>query len=367
MADIRTSVHRLGDHGQSVWVDHFSRSFLERGELRALIRDGVRGVTFNATTLRAGIADSDAYDLQVRQLLLEVAGTKELFLELICPDFRAACDEMRDVWVQGGGSDGCVSLDLDPHSAYDAEAMIAEAAHLHAMIARPNLLVSIPATKPGVLAVEETIAMGIPVNVTQLCSLERHRAVVEAYMRGLRRLQQTGGDLRHVASVASFPVSRVDAEADRRLHELGGHGGPRGTLAIANAKLAYQNYKSLFAGEPWNRLLQAGATAQRCVWAADPGLHDVSYVEALIGPDTVSAMSRETVAAFLDHGQVAATLEEDIDGAWRRLDALEQAGVDYADIADTVEREGVARCISAFDQLFVEIERKREAMLAGRL
>ena len=369
MPQIRTHIDRLGDHGQSVWVDYLSRSFLERGELGALIRDGVRGVTSNPTIFQGAIAEGDAYDQQLRQLVLE-AEPKEVFLELACRDIRAACDELRPAWDHGAGMNGWVSLEVDPHLAYDSEATIAEATRLHAMVERPNLFVKIPATKPGVLAIEETIAREIPVNVTLLFSLERHRAVGEAYLRGLRRLREAGGDLRRVASVASFFVSRVDTEADRRLEELGGHVELKGTLAIANAKLAYQTYKDLFAGDEWSELIKEGASAQRCLWAStstkDPGFRDVRYVEELIGPETIDTMPRDTVAAFLDHGEVAATLEDDIDGARRTLEAFEQAGVDYAVVTETLEHEGVERFASSFDDLFADVQAKREAMLAGR-
>lgn len=370
MASTRTTVQRLGDHGQSVWVDYLSRPFLVEGGLAGLIGDGVRGVTSNPTIFQGAIAEGDAYDEQLRQLLLEIEQPKEVFLELACRDIRAACDALLPVWDHGTGMNGWVSLEVDPHLAYDAEATIAEAGRLHAMVDRPNLYVKIPATKPGVLAIEETVAHAIPVNVTLLFSLDRHRAVGEAYLRGLRRLRESGGDLRGVASVASFFVSRVDSEADRRLEELGGHDELKAKLAIANARLAYQTYKELFSGSEWSELARAGASAQRCLWAStstkDPDLRDVRYVEALIGPETIDTMPRETVGAFLDHGKIAATLEQELDDARATLEAFAQAGIDYEDLTDTLERDGVKRFADSFDALFAEVEAKREAMLAGR-
>ena len=370
MAETRTRFQRLGDHGQSVWVDYLSRPFLEHGELAALARDGVRGVTSNPTIFHGAIADSDAYDAQLRELWPHEPEPKEAFLALACRDIRAACDELRPYWDDGGGQQGWVSLEVDPHLAYDADATIAEATRLHAMVERPNLYVKIPATEPGLVAIEETIAREIPVNVTLLFSLERHREVGEAYLRGLRRLRAEGGDLHRVASVASFFVSRVDTEADRRLAELGGPETLRGTLAIANAKLAYQTFKQTFSGGEWSKLVRDGASAQRCLWAStstkDPQLRDVRYVEELIGPETVNTMPRETAAAFLDHGEVAATLEQDIDGARRTLEAFEHAGVDYADLTATLEREGVQRFADSFDQLFADVRAKHGALVARR-
>ena len=370
MRETRTTVDRLGDHGQSVWVDYLSRSLLSDGGLAELIRDGVRGVTSNPTTFQGAIAEGDAYDEQLRQLPPEIAEPEDVFLELACRDIRTACDELLPAWDHGTGMNGWVSLEVDPHLAYDAEATIAEATRLHAMVDRPNLYVKIPATKPGLLAIEETIAREIPVNVTLLFSLERHREVGDAYLRGLWRLREAGGDLRRVASVASFFVSRVDSEADRRLERLGGHDELKGSLAIANAKLAYQTYKELFSGQAWSELAREGANAQRCLWAStstkDPSLRDVRYVEALIGPETIDTMPRETLAAFLDHGEIAATLEQDLEDARTTLEAFEQAGVDYDDLTDTLEREGVKRFADSFDALFADVEAKREAMLAGR-
>jgi transaldolase len=368
MAQSKTRLHRLRDHGQSAWVDYLSRDLIRTGELAALVRDGVTGVTSNPTILQGAIADSDAYDAQLTVLANEDIDPKDAFLTLARDDIRAACDELRPSWDHGAGRDGWVSLEVDPHLAYDAEATIAEATRLHAMVERPNLFVKIPATEPGLLAIEETIAREIPVNVTLCFSIERHRAVCDAYLRGLRRLREQGGDLRRVASVASFFVSRVDTEADRRLDELGGHAELRGTLAIANAKLAYRTYQEVFAGEEWTELAREGASSQRCLWAStstkDPAYGDVRYVEQLIGPETVNTMPRETIAAFLDHGEVGNTLTADVDAARRTLEAFAAAGIDYDDVTATLERDGVKRFAESFDRLFDDVERKRRALVA---
>ena len=368
MAETKTRLHRLRDHGQSAWVDYLSRPFVRDGDLAELVRQGVTGVTSNPTIFQGAIADSDAYDAQLTVLANEDLGPKDAFLTLARDDIRAACDELRPAWDHGSGRDGWVSLEVDPHLAYDAEATIAEATRLHAMVERPNLYVKIPATEPGLIAIEETIAREIPVNVTLCFSIERHRAVCEAYLRGLRRLREQGGDLRRVASVASFFVSRVDTEADRRLGEIGGHDELRGTLAIANARLAYRTYQEVFSGDEWSQLALEGASSQRCLWAStstkDPAYSDVRYVEQLIGPETVDTMPPDTIAAFLDHGEVGETLTADVDAAARTLEAFARAGVDYDDVTATLERDGVQRFADSFDQLFEDVERKRHALTA---
>jgi transaldolase len=364
-----TPLQQLADHGQSVWIDFLSRQFLQEGGLAELVDEGIKGVTSNPTIFQGAIADGDAYDEQLREVLQSETEPKEVFLQLACRDIRAACDELRRVHDEGSGRDGWVSLEVDPSLADDTEATTAEAARLHAMIERPNLFVKIPATKAGLPAIEESIARGIPINVTLIFSLERHGEVAEAYLRGLERLVEDGGDPNRLASVASFFVSRVDTEADRRLDEIGGHDELKGTLAIANAKLAYQTYKELFSGERWETLASRGATTQRCLWAStstkNPDYRDVLYVEELIGAETVNTMPRETVRAFQDHGRVQDTLERDVEGARRTLEAFEAAGIAYDDVVDTVEREGVEKFAKSFADLFAHVESKRDAMVAA--
>ena len=260
-------------------------------------------------------------------------------------------------------------MEVDPRLAYDTEATTAEAERLHALIDRPNLLVKIPATKPGLPAIEDMIAKGKSINVTLIFSLERYREVAEAYIRGLERLVAGGGSPRHVASVASFFVSRVDTEADRRLAEISGHDDLKGRLAVANAKLAYQEYKQLFSGERWDFLASKGATPQRCLWAStstkNPAYPDVMYVDELIGPDTVNTMPEETIEAFQDHGKVAATLEQGLEEARSLLDELAAAGVDYDDVTETLEREGVQKFEDSFVELLEGIRASSRALVAA--
>ena len=364
-----TPLHQLADQGQSVWIDFLSRKFVKEGELAALIREGVVGATSNPTIFQAAIADGNAYDEQIKEVTAVESDPKEIFLALARDDIRDACDEFRAVWDDGDGKDGWVSLEVDPNLAHDTDSTIAEAARLHAMVERPNLLVKIPATRAGLPAIEESIAAGIPVNVTLIFSLQRHREVAEAYLRGLRRLIDGGGDAGKVASVASFFVSRVDTEADRRLDEIGGPAELKGKLAIANAKLAYVTYQELFSGPDWDALAAAGATPQRCLWAStstkNPEYRDVIYVEELIGPDTVNTMPRETVEAFQDHGNAKPTLAQDLDGARRTLDAFAAAGIDYDDVVATLEREGVEKFSKSFKDLLDGIAGKRDALVAA--
>jgi len=366
----QTPLQQLQAHGQSVWIDFLSRPFVEGGELAGLVRQGVTGVTSNPTIFQGAIAEGDAYDDQLREVLQNESDPKEVFLALARNDIRRACDLLRDEWSRGGADrDGWVSLEVHPTLAEDTEATAAEAARLHEMVERPNLFVKIPATKPGLPAIEDSIARGIPINVTLIFSLERHREVAQAYIAGLRRLIESGGDPSAVASVASFFVSRVDTEADKRLDEIGGHDHLKGKLAIANAKLAYRTYEEMFSGPDWEELEAKGATPQRCLWAStstkNPEYRDVLYVEELIGPHTVNTMPRETVKAFLDHGNVEETLTRDVDGAKRVLEEIGEAGVDYDDVVETLEREGVEKFTKSFDELLEGIEAKRDAMVAA--
>jgi transaldolase len=367
-----TPLHQLAEQGQSVWIDYLSRTFVQGGDLEGLIRDGVVGVTSNPTIFQGAIAEGDAYDEQIKELTATESEPKEIFLGLARDDIRAACDELRGIWSHppdGNGKDGWVSLEVDPNLAHDTQATIDEAARLHALVDRPNVLIKIPATREGLSAIEETVAAGIPVNVTLIFSLERHREVAEAYIRGLQRLVDGGGDASKVASVASFFVSRVDTEADRRLDEVGGHDELKGTLAIANAKLAYATYQEIFSGDAWERLAAAGATPQRCLWAStstkNPEYRDVIYVEELVGPDTVNTMPRETVEAVMDHARIERTLDRDVDGARRTLDAFAAAGIEYEDVVETLEREGVEKFAKSFRDLFADLEAKRDQLVAA--
>ncbi len=363
-------LHDLAGFGQSPWVDHLSRTFVGEGELGELVDLGVVGVTSNPTIFAAAISEGDAYDDQLRELLSDTDDDKEIFLQLARDDVRAACDVLAPVFDRGDSTrDGWVSLEVDPNLAYDTAKTSAEAKRLHGLVERQNLFVKIPGTEPGLKAIEETIAAEIPVNVTLLFSLERHRAAAQAYLRGLRRLRDNGGDLRKVASVASFFVSRVDTEADKRLDEIGGHDDLKGKLAIANAKLAYQSYKEIFQGPEWDELVGAGGSPQRCLWAStstkNPAYRDVIYVEELIGPETVNTMPEQTIRDFEDHGRAQSTLDSGVDEARRTLERFAEAGVDYEDVVKVLEDEGVQKFADSFKELLASVAEKRHALVAG--
>jgi transaldolase len=368
MAESR--LQQLSKLGQSVWIDYLSRRLLRGGGLAELIRDhAVVGVTSNPTIFQKAISEGDAYDEQLREVLAEEDDAKEIFLRLAVKDVQDACDLLRPVWDERGGKDGYVSIEVDPNLAYDTDATIAEAQRLHELVERPNCFVKIPATAPGLPAIEEMIARGKKINVTLIFSLKRYAEVVEAYLGGLERLIEAGGEPDRVASVASFFVSRVDTEADRRLDEAGAPDDVKGKLAVANAKLAYERYKELFAGERWENLRDRGATTQRCLWAStstkNPAYSDVLYVDELIGPETVNTMPEETIDAFEDHGEVELTLERDVDEARRVFERVAEAGVDYDDVVDTLEREGVQKFSDSFAELLEGVRAKRGELVSA--
>jgi transaldolase len=358
---------QLSALGQSVWIDFLSRDLLDSGALARAIRDdAVVGVTSNPTIFAKALSRGDHYD---GQLASRGGGNaKRIFLALAMRDVANACDLLRAVWQQTEGRDGYVSIEVDPTLADHTEATIEEATQLHDAIAKPNLLVKIPATHAGLGAIEEMTARGRSINVTLIFSLSRHRQVIEAYLAGLERLIAAGGDPSRVHSVASFFVSRVDTETDRRLDELG-RDDLRTRLGIANAKLAYQQYKELFQGERWASLGARGATKQRCLWAStstkDPSLRDTLYVEELIGPQTISTMPADTIRAFQDHGRVDLTVESGLEEAQHLFNQLYAAGVDYEDVVETLEREGIEKFVASFDELLKGIAEKRERLTAA--
>jgi transaldolase len=366
----KSPLHQLADHGQSVWIDFLSRRLLHTGELARMMRDdAVVGVTSNPTIFQKAISQGDAYDDQLRELVETLDDPKEIYLRLTHDDVTEACDLLRPVWDEGHGKDGYVSWEVDPNLAYDYDATLAEAKRLHGLADRPNLHVKIPATKPGLGAIEDMIALGKNINVTLIFSLERHKEVMEAYVRGLERLVESGGDPSKVASVASYFVSRVDTETDKRLDAIDGHDHLKGKLGIANSKLAYQNYKAFFHGPRWEALAAKGATAQRCLWAStsvkNPAYRDVMYVEELIGPETVNTMPQETIEAFQDHGRVADTLEQGLDEAHRLFEDLAAAGIDYDDVVRVLEEEGVQKFIDSFAELLDGVQSKKHELVGA--
>ena len=365
-------LHELYEAGVSPWIDSVSREMLDTGDLARLMKeDAIVGVTSNPTIFQKALATGEWYDEQLTELLKTEDDPTEIFLRLAMEDIRRACDLMRPIWDGGQGEDGYVSLEVDPTLAYDREATFEQAMRLHEEVDRPNLFVKIPATVPGLAAIEDCIAKGKSINVTLIFSLERYAAVAEAYIRGLERLVAGGGDPSKVASVASFFVSRVDTEGDRRLDEIGGQATRlKGKLAIANAKLAYRHWQETFAGPRWEFLAAKGATSQRCLWAStstkNPEYRDVMYVEELIGPKTVNTMPAETVVAFQDHGAVEpGSILEGVAEARKLIERLAELGVDYDDVVLTLEAEGVQKFADSFQELLDGIRAKREQLAAA--
>jgi transaldolase len=360
----KSRLHQLAERGQSVWIDFLSREFVHGGELRRMVdEDAVTGITSNPTIFQQAISRGHDYDEQLKELLGTTDDPVEVFFGLAADDVRDACDVLRRIWDDTNGRDGFVSLEVDPTLAYKTEETLEQAIALHDQVARPNVLVKIPATVAGLPAIEESIARGVSINITLIFSVDRYRAVVEAYLRGLERLVEAGGDPLRVASVASFFVSRIDTEADRRLEE-NGNAALQGKLGVANAKLAYRHFQDAFAGVRWEALAAKGATVQRPLWAStstkNPAYRDTLYVEELIGPETVNTMPPETVQAFQDHGEVRGdTVLEGVDEAERLLDELRQVGVEYDDVVGTLEIEGVEKFVKSFDELIDGIRAKQ--------
>jgi transaldolase len=360
-------LHQLSALGQSVWIDYLSRELIESGALATAVdEDAVVGVTSNPSIFQKALAHGHVYDGQIAASSERDA--ESVFLSLALRDVAAACDLLRPVWERTDARDGYVSIEVEPTLAADTDATIAQATRFHEAIARPNLLVKIPAIDAGVPAIEEMTARGYSINVTLIFSLSRHREIAEAYLRGLERLVAAGGDPSRVHSVASFFVSRVDTETDRRLADVG-RDDLRGRLGIANAKLAYQQYKRAFADERWETLAARGATTQRCLWAStstkDPSLRDTLYVDELIGPETISTMPAETIRAFQDHGRVEVRLESDLEEARYLFNQLYAAGIDYDDVVATLEREGIDKFVASYNELLTRLADKRRRFAAA--
>jgi transaldolase len=364
----KSRLHELAARGQSIWYDTLSRDLIHTGGLKRMMdEDAVTGVTSNPTIFQKALSSGTAYDEDLKKLIAETDDPEQIFFSLALQDIRDACDVLKPAFDASNGVDGFVSMEVLPGLAYDTEGTFAQVQWISKEVERPNLYVKIPATMAGLPAIEDSIAHGTSINITLIFSLERYKAVVEAYLRGLERLIAGGGDPSKVASVASFFVSRVDTEADKRLE---GHPELQGKLAVANAKLAYQHYLDTFKGPRWEYLEGKGATKQRCLWAStstkNPAYRDVLYVEELIGPETVNTMPLETIEAFQDHGEIRGdTVLEGVDEARDLLEQLEKAGVSYDDVVETIEAEGVQKFADSFDQIIEEVRAKRGALAAA--
>jgi transaldolase len=351
-----TRLHQLfAQQGQSPWIDNLMRSYITTGRLHEMAADGIRGVTSNPTIFQKAIAGSADYDDEFADLITRES-VEDAYWDLVVDDVTHACGVLRSLYDESGGADGFVSLEVAPSLARDTERTIEAARNLHQRIALPNLMVKIPATGEGVPAIEKMISEGRNINVTLIFSLDRYDDVIEAYLRGLEAWVGGGGDPAQVHSVASFFVSRVDTEVDRRLEKLGEKGRALlGKAAVAQAKMAYQHFEKAFSGDRWATLRAQGAHRQRPLWAStstkNPAYPDLMYVESLIGPHTVDTMPDATVAAFMDHGVVARTVDQGVEEAQAHLDALAEVGIDMCQVAQLLEDEGVSSFSKSFDEL----------------
>ncbi len=350
---------RLSELGVSVWLDDLSRELLAGGELEKLIRDrAVVGVTTNPTIFASALAKGDRYEDQVRALAARGADVDTTVFEITTDDVRSACDVFMPVYEATDHVDGRVSIEVDPRLAHDTRRTVEAARSLASTVDRPNALIKIPATAEGIPAIAQVIGDGISVNVTLIFSLERYRAVMNAFLTGLEQAKASGKDLASIASVASFFVSRVDTEVDKRLDALGTDEAKqlRGKAGIANARLAYQAYEEVIGDERWKTLAAAGARVQRPLWAStgvkDPAYPDTMYVTELVAPDTVNTMPSKTLDAVADHGEIAGeTVRGRYDEARQVLDRLEALGIGYADVTDLLEREGVDKFEKSWAEL----------------
>jgi transaldolase len=352
------------EQGQSPWLDNLTRPYLRDGTLAGLVTRGVRGVTANPTIVARAIEASDAYDEQLQMLLSAGQTVEAAYWELAIDDVVHALEVLRPTFDASDGIDGLVSIEVAPACAFDTEASITAARALHERIHEPNLLVKIPATTQGVAAIRAMIGEGRSINVTLIFSLARYGEVLEAYLSGLEALAAHGGDLSSVRSVASFFVSRVDTEVDRRLEVLGSDDALalRGRAAVAQARLAYRLFRAAHSGERWERLAALGARVQRPLWAStstkNPGYPDTLYVDSLIGPHTVNTLPEKTMEAFEDHGTLARTIDAGTAAADDVLRELATVGVDMDDVGHTLEDQGIATFAASFDHVVGTLARK---------
>ncbi|MFE9996909.1 transaldolase [Streptomyces avermitilis] len=353
------NLERLSDEGVSIWLDDLSRKRITSGNLAELIEHKhVVGVTTNPSIFQAAIGSGEGYEEQLADLAVRGVTVDEAVRMMTTADVRAAADILRPVYDATGGRDGRVSIEVDPRLAHDTEATIAEAKQLAWLVDRPNVMIKIPATKAGLPAITEVIGLGISVNVTLIFSLERYREVMDAYLAGLERAQAAGIDLAGIHSVASFFVSRVDSEIDKRLAKAGTDDAPalKGKAALANARLAYEAYEEVFAGERWTALAPAGAHKQRPLWAStgvkDPAYKDTLYVDELVAPGTVNTMPEGTLNATADHGDIHGdTVTGGYAQARADLAAVERLGISYDEVVKQLEDEAVAKFEVAWGDL----------------
>lgn len=368
---MKNTTRQLYEIGQSVWYDNIQRSLLQNGELAGMIERGeIYGVTSNPSIFMKAITKSDEYDESLIPLINSDLSPEEIFFRLAIKDIQAATDLFSSLYQETNGDDGYVSLEVSPYIADDTQETLTQVNGIWEDVNRPNLLIKIPATKAGLPAIENAIFAGFNINVTLIFSLQRHKEVMESYIRGLERRVEAGFPIDTIASVASFFVSRVDTNVDNRLHKIIDAGGAEaekakklmGKAGIANARLAYNNYKQVFYNDRFLKLKEQGANVQRPLWAStstkNPDYRDVLYVEELIGPETVNTIPPRTLEAFLDHGVVEETIEKDLEGAKRTIEELESLGIVIDEVTDELLEQGVKSFADSFTELLEAIEER---------
>ena len=371
----------LHQQGQSVWYDNIDRAQLDSGQFKQMLaEDDIRGVTSNPTIFGKSISSGHAYDQQISQLISEGKDTDAIYEAVVIQDIRTVADLLRPVYDRTNGQDGYVSLEVSPDLSHDTEATLSEARRFWKMVARPNLMIKIPATTEGIPAIHTAISEGINVNVTLIFSMESYRNVTDAYISGLEERNARGEDISNIASVASFFVSRVDTLVDQMLEdkikatsdsaEQQKLKALEGKAAIANARLVYQEFKQIFSTPRFESLKHAGAHVQRPLWAStstkNPAYRDVLYAEELVGPDTVDTMPLETIEKFSDHGKVRYSIEDNLQGSKEDLDALEQVGIHYDQVTQQLLDEGVKKFADSFHELFNGIRSKQQGIKEGQ-
>jgi transaldolase/glucose-6-phosphate isomerase len=370
----------LKELGQSIWLDNLSRKLIHSGELNRLIdEDGLSGITSNPTIFQKAISGSTDYDASIRRMLDKgIQDEKEIFLGLAIEDVSHAADILWPAYQSTNGLDGFVSIEVSPDLAYNADATISEARRLFSTIRKKNILVKVPATKEGLPAIEQLIGEGVNVNITLLFSVKRYEEVAEAYLRGLERRIGKGQPIDEIASVASFFVSRVDTLTDKLLEARFSSATSKpekdktanlfGKAAVANAKIAYKKYRSIFSGKRFLTLKEKGGRIQRILWGStgtkNPQYSDIKYVEELIAPESINTVPEATLKAFKDHGQAKITINDRLEEAERLFDELKSIGIDINDVTDRLEREGVQLFSDSFFSLLKEIAKKRDLFLS---
>ena len=367
----KTKLHKLTELGQSIWLDYIRRSLIKSGDLALYVEKGLRGMTSNPAIFEKAIAETDEYDDQIQSLALEGKTAQEIYEHLAIDDIRSAADILSPVFDESEGADGYISLEVNPHLAHDRKTTVNEALRLFESVDRPNVMIKVPATAEGLLAIQELIEAGININVTLMFSMAQYDMVAEAYISALEKRAAKVYDLHHIASVASFFVSRIDVKVDKMLDEIGTPEAKalKGKIGTANAKMAYQHFMETFRGKRWDFLADKGARLQRVLYGStstkNPEYSDVMYVDGLIGQHTVNTIPPKTLEAFMDHGTVALTLERGLDEAREQLGQLEKLGIHLDDITRDLLDEGVKKFVKPYDKLIEAIAEKQADLITA--